>query len=139
MALPGSGQLSFSAIASELGAGTPYSLRNMSSSAGFSTPDNVSEFYGYSSGGEVTYTYFNSFYAGDPCNYDYWDIYTGNDGLYYATNGSGPLYFVMIDVTNFWYEYLYYEPMFDTNVYNTWEIDSPSTVLTDQGISWSYC
>jgi hypothetical protein len=50
MALPIDGPLSFSMIAGELGAGTPYSLRNMSSTAGFSTPDNVSEFYGYSGG-----------------------------------------------------------------------------------------
>jgi len=48
MALPGSGPLSFSAIATELLAITPYSLRSMSSTAGFSTPDAVSEFYGYS-------------------------------------------------------------------------------------------
>ena len=52
MALPTSGPLSFSAIANELG--TPLSnvsLRGMSNSAGFSTPDAVSEFYGYSGGG----------------------------------------------------------------------------------------
>lgn len=54
MALPTSGPLSFSAIANELG--TPLSnvsLRGMSNSAGFSTPDAVSEFYGYSGGGLI--------------------------------------------------------------------------------------
>lgn len=53
MALPTSGPLSFLAIANELG--TPLSnvsLRGMSNSAGFSTPDAVSEFYGYI-GGEL--------------------------------------------------------------------------------------
>lgn len=54
MALPTSGPLSFSAIANELS--TPLSnvsLRGMSNSAGFSTPDSVSEFYGYSGGGLI--------------------------------------------------------------------------------------
>lgn len=54
MALPTSGPLSFSAIANELG--TPLSnvsMRGMSNSAGFSTPDAVSEFYGYSGGGLI--------------------------------------------------------------------------------------
>lgn len=50
MALPVSGPLSFSSIAAALCTpdSTPYSLREMSSAAGFSTPDSVSEFYGYS-------------------------------------------------------------------------------------------
>ena len=51
MALPTSGQLSFSMIAGELGVGTPFSLHNMLSNAGFGTPDGVSDFYGYSAGG----------------------------------------------------------------------------------------
>lgn len=50
MALPSSGPLSFSAIAGELAISTPYSLRSMSNTAGFSTPDAVSEFYGYGGG-----------------------------------------------------------------------------------------
>lgn len=51
MALQSSGQISFSNIAGELGSSTPYSLRSMSSEAGFSTPDTISEFYGYDAGG----------------------------------------------------------------------------------------
>ena len=47
MALPTSGPLSFTMIANELGVFTPFSLRNMSSNAGFGTPDAVSDFYGY--------------------------------------------------------------------------------------------
>lgn len=47
MALPTSGPLSFSMIGAELGVGTPFSLRNISSNAGFGTPDRVSDFYGY--------------------------------------------------------------------------------------------
>jgi hypothetical protein len=59
MALPTSGQLSFSMIAGELGVGTPFSLRNMSSNAGFGTPDGVYDFYGYSAGGGLTLFFRN--------------------------------------------------------------------------------
>jgi hypothetical protein len=48
MALPSSGQISISQIRTELGT-SDGSLRNLSSLAGFSTPDAMSEFYGYSS------------------------------------------------------------------------------------------
>ena len=49
MALPTSGQLSFSMIETEIGGSlNNVSLRNMSDFAGFSTPDSVSEFYGWS-------------------------------------------------------------------------------------------
>lgn len=48
MSLPSSGQLSFSAIANILNLSlSNVSLRSMSAQAGFSTPDAVSEFYGY--------------------------------------------------------------------------------------------
>jgi hypothetical protein len=49
MPIPSSGPLSFSIIANALPMSipTPYSLRSMSAEVGFSTPDNVSEFYGY--------------------------------------------------------------------------------------------
>ena len=47
MALPSSGPISGSQIGAEVGASAPYSLRSMSSTAGFSTPDAMSEFYGY--------------------------------------------------------------------------------------------
>lgn len=49
MALPSSGPISGSQIGTAVGASAPYSLRSMSSTAGFSTPDAMSEFYGYSS------------------------------------------------------------------------------------------
>lgn len=49
MALPPSGPLFFSMIAAELQMQGPnQSLRSMSAAAGFSAPDAVSEFYGYS-------------------------------------------------------------------------------------------
>jgi hypothetical protein len=47
MALPFSGPLSINDIRNELGVSTG-SLRELSALAGFSTPDSISEFYGYS-------------------------------------------------------------------------------------------
>ena len=56
MALPSSGPLSLNDIRIELGASaTNQSLRSFSSTAGFSTPDAVSEFYGYSSLTSIPY------------------------------------------------------------------------------------
>jgi hypothetical protein len=55
MALPSSGQLSINDIRTELGT-SEGSLRSLSSTAGFSTPDAISEFYGYSGGTTVTFT-----------------------------------------------------------------------------------
>jgi hypothetical protein len=55
MALPTSGPLSILDIKNQLSIQydlvPPYSLRNLSSLAGFSTPDSISEFYGYGGGG----------------------------------------------------------------------------------------
>ena len=49
MPLQTSGQISFSDIAAEQGVSlTNVSFRSMSATAGFSTPDSISEFYGYS-------------------------------------------------------------------------------------------
>lgn len=54
MALQSSGQITMADIAGELGMAptSPFSLRSASSLAGFSSPDAMSEFYGYSN---VTY------------------------------------------------------------------------------------
>ncbi len=62
MALPTSGPLSIQAIVNELSSQfdliPPYSLRALSSLAGFSTPDSISEFYGYNGGGGAVTKYF---------------------------------------------------------------------------------
>jgi len=61
MALPTSGPLSMNAIAQELllqhDFTTPYSLRTLSNYAGFSTPDAMSEFYGYGAAPAATLSY----------------------------------------------------------------------------------
>jgi len=56
MALPSSGQISIGDIRTEIGSSSG-SLRTLSAAAGKSTPDAMSEFYGYSS---VTLTSFSS-------------------------------------------------------------------------------
>ena len=62
MALPTTGQLTLNQINVELGnsSGSQASLRSMSSTAGFSTPDSVSEFYGFSGGSNIVVDYNNS-------------------------------------------------------------------------------
>ncbi len=56
MALQSSGAISISQIQAELGGS--YSLRELSAAAGFSTPDAMSEFYGYSAS---TTVYINAY------------------------------------------------------------------------------
>ena len=129
MALQSSGQISLNNIATELAITPPFSLRSMSAAAGKSTPDAVSEFYGYSAA--ITYTYHNNYAAGDPCNFDFWDIYLGSNGVYYIFEGGS--YDPMYNYTDFWYEYLYYEPLLDADIYKEWEINVTSTVLTSPG------
>lgn len=105
MALPSSGQISMSMVATELGLSlSNLSLRSMSNTAGFSIPDAVSEFYGYSN---LTYTfYLGVVYSGDPCSplSLIYDIYEGSDGKYYADQGG--TYVLASSVSNTWYAYL---------------------------------
>lgn len=139
MALPSSGPLSFSAIAGELGVSlSNVSLRSMSATAGFSTPDAVSEFYGYSN---ITYSYYGTWAANDPCFYDYWDVYLGSNGVYYRRTSVGGVdfYTELDDYTNLWFEYLYYDSNFMTNVYRGWYVNSTSTVLTNGGTLFNEC
>ena len=70
MALQTSGPISISDIKTELGSSSN-SLRNLSAAAGFSTPDAMSEFYGYSAG-EV--------------NEYYWDFQEDSNGTRYTAN-----------------------------------------------------
>lgn len=132
MALQSSGQISLNNIATELAITPPFSLRSMSAAAGKSTPDAVSEFYSY-----TAFTYYATYSAGDPCNYDSWDIYQGPSGKYYRFDGA--YYDPMYNYTSIWYEYMYYEPLFDANVYTEWEVSVDSTSLTDNGTILSPC
>lgn len=102
MALPTSGLLKFTAIATELGLSlSNLSLRSMSNTAGFSIPDAVSEFYGYSN---LTYTlYLEQVYDNEPCSpyLMVYDIYLGSDGKYYLNQGG--TYVLVSDITSTWY------------------------------------
>lgn len=135
MALPGSGPLSFSAIAGELGISlSNVSLRSMSLSAGFGSPDAVGDFYGYAS---LTYSYYATYYAGNPCGGDIWDIYLGSNGVYYTYDGFS--YGLMYDYTDIWYEFLYYESKFSQNVYEEWSVNTFSTAIDSNGTVLSFC
>ena len=63
MGLPASGPISSSQIGDYLGLSSPYSLRTMSSTAGFSTPDSASEFYNYQTQSDYLYVYKHPFPA----------------------------------------------------------------------------
>jgi len=114
MALPPSGPLSFSMIANELAVGPPNSLNAMSVQAGFSSPDAVSEFYGY--GGGLT-PFFRTLNAGfnppdecfQPADQFAWHNGTGllpamGDTVYNDSGGLQPLayqgYWGMSDIMN---------------------------------------
>lgn len=77
MTLPTSGPLSINAIRTEL-ATTTGSLRALSSQAGFSTPDAMSEFYGYNNNVTITvYGKTSLSYTSNLSNYRF----------YYSVNG----------------------------------------------------
>jgi hypothetical protein len=87
MALPSSGQLSINDIRVELGQSQANSsLRSLSSIAGFSTPDAISEFYGY--GAYNTFAIINNGYSsdGEACG----DFGEDNLTLYFAGSGGTP-------------------------------------------------
>ena len=92
MALPSSGQISISQIRNELNPvyGSSYSLRQLSSWAGKSTPDAMSEFWGYSPTHDVTITFYYPSYVG--CYNNYYFAATSNEAL--STN---------LTITMYWY------------------------------------
>lgn len=79
MALPSSGQLSLNDIKTELSAAsTNVSLRSMSSTAGKSTPDAVSEFYGYSN---IPLGLSSALYTQNLSSTTSWDIFQGDSEI----------------------------------------------------------
>jgi hypothetical protein len=116
MAVPSSGPVSFTVIANNLPFlyPPPYSLNAMSVGAGFTTPDAVSEFYGYPTG--IT-PFFRTLNAGgnppdecfQPCDQDVYHNGTGllpavGDTVYNDPGGLQPLaysgYWGMSDTLN---------------------------------------
>jgi hypothetical protein len=91
MALPSSGSLSLGQIGQELGQSlSNLSLRNLSSSVGFGTPDKVSEFYGYENRPAQDFMImYAGVYLDDPCAGFPVDIYIDrNTGYYYYYIGG---------------------------------------------------
>ena len=89
MALPSSGTLSLNDIRVELGlAQSNVSLGSMSNSVGFTDPDAVSEFYGYSAANYNTFAIINTGYDNGEkaCG----DINDDNLTLYFAGSGGTP-------------------------------------------------
>ena len=89
MALPSSGTLSLNDIRVELGlAQSNVSLGSMSNSVGFTDPDAVSEFYGYSAANYLTFSIINTGYddSGTACGNKEEDNLT----LYFAGSGGAP-------------------------------------------------
>ena len=94
MALQSSGPISISQIKAELGSGS-YSLRTLSAAAGKSTPDAMSEFYGYSNC-PPAWQYDTQYCDGCTLVYRY---HNGSCGYYYSYNynslscGCGSAYY----------------------------------------------
>ena len=89
MALPSSGTLSLNDIRVELGlAQSNVSLGSMSNSVGFTDPDAVSDFYGYSYANYNTFSIINTGYddSGTACGNKDDDNLT----LYFAGSGGTP-------------------------------------------------
>ena len=124
MALAASGQISINDIRNEIGT-TDGSLRALSSLAGKSTPDSLSEFYSYDA-----FSYYATWQTA-PCIGTIYDIYLRANGKYYVDNGG--TFALMYSITDYWYEYLYYDFNFDADVYNVWIINANSDTLTDDG------
>lgn len=88
MALPSAGNpLSFSQIRTELSAAsTNVSLRSMSSTAGKSTPDAVSEFYGYSN---IPLGLSSALYTQNLSSTTSWDIFQGDNEISTLSDYNG--------------------------------------------------
>ena len=99
MALPSAGNpLSFSQIRTELSAAsTNVSLRSMSSTAGKSTPDAVSEFYGYSS---IPLGLSSALYTQNLSSTTSWDIFQGDVEISTLSDYDGKNGRLVIQYTN---------------------------------------
>jgi hypothetical protein len=75
-----------------------------------------------------------------PCNPEY-AIYTCNSGentYYYASNDGGNTYTLMYDLSEFWFEFQFYDPNFNADIFRQYSINETSTVLTDDGLMFSF-
>ena len=87
MPLPSSGTIKISEIRAELGTSSG-SLRYLSSLAGFSTPDRMSDFYGYAPGGIYTVTNTDTTGCADTSGLKNGSYYIGTAGPYATVTGT---------------------------------------------------
>jgi len=106
MALQSSGQIDISDIQAELGSSSG-SLRTLSAAAGFSTPDAMSEFYGYSSAPDARANFATIIWRGDGNTQTIKGAKFGSSAPFFngvAGSGSSPLiYSTATGVKNFFY------------------------------------
>lgn len=128
MALPcPPSSISISQIRTELGTSSG-SLRYLSSLAGFSTPDAMSEFRCYSN---VTYNYYGTYFI-DPCSPQR-DIYRrSSDNLFFWYDGSTYNYIG----GSYYYTYEYYDYYEMWYVYTIWYIGGSSIYVAGSTQSW---
>lgn len=106
MTLPASGSISISDIATEMGMPASTSLRNLSNLAGFSVPDNFSDFYDY------THRYMTI------TNSSNWDVFSqaGNNTTQYNWEIDGTeRWYVIVDNSEI--PFLTFWPMSDADGY----------------------
>jgi len=90
----------------------------MSSTAGFFTPDSVSEFYGYSPG--PTYTFYDYGYTFDPCEGSY-ELYEGSDGNWYKSFNGGASY--ILSTGDIFFTFGFYDFEYGQFVYYGYYLD----------------
>ena len=136
MALTGSGQISISDIRNEFQTANG-SLGTLSDNAGFSAPDAMSDFYGYSAYNLVV-SYVS---AGSPCNAADQNVYQNvGNGKYYAQDAYSPgAYTLVNDISSAWFLYSYYDFWFDAYVYNEYETNAASDAFDYLGDTLSAC
>lgn len=115
MALQSSGPISLSDIATEQGISTTnMSLRSMSNTAGFATPDAITEFYGYSAG---------------VSNTNYWEFSNAGEGLVFQ-RAAGTTLSTGVDMcVSFWFR-----PEWGATDVNAmlYEFTNSATAVTDR-------
>jgi hypothetical protein len=133
MPLPSSGQISINDIRNEIGT-SDGRLRTLSRDAGFSSPDAMSEFYGY----DAYSLYAFSWQPAGPCNYEYYSVYIRANGFYYGTLDN-ITYTLLYSLSSNWFQLVGYNPFFMANIYDQYEVDSTSTEITYLGQFFSEC
>lgn len=133
MALQSSGPIRISEISAELGYNS-YSLRTLSESAGFYTPDAMSEFYGYSAIPEFQITELQNVYLYDPCYGILVNVYYNTSTYFWAWSTDG-ITFNYFDPGEYVYYYSWEDPPY--YVYEAYFVDLYGYYF--DGMSYSTC